>query len=120
MALKEDTEVVELIANARIGNLVAHVDKLNAELDSATLSGNGFLNLRSQAFDFHMGMKSPNISSNKYGADLPRPVRCKGNLADSPAKSSVAGNTASCNMGRAMSHQLANDKLKDELAAAVE
>src|SRR5690554_4743025 len=120
MALKEDTEVVELIANARVENLVAHVDKLNAELDSATLSGNGFLNLRSQAFDFHMGMKSPNISSNKYIADRTWPMRCKGNLVGNPAKWCGADSKAFRTMGKEISTQLAKDKLKDRFGADVE
>lgn len=120
MALKEDTEVVQLIANARIGNLVAHVDKLDAELDSATLSGNGLVNMRSQAFDFHLGMKSPNISSNKYIADRTWPMRCKGNLAGSPAKWCGADSKAFRAMGKEISTQLAKDKLKDRFGVDAE
>lgn len=112
-ALKEDTEVVQLKMAARIDDLIAHIDSLDAELDRGTLSGKGFLNLRSQAFDLRMAMKVPDLSTNKYIADRAWPMRCKGNLAGEVSKWCGADNKAFREMGKEITTQLAKDKLLD-------
>ena len=112
-ALKEDTEVVQLKAVTRIENLVAHVDDLQAELDRGTLSGKGFLNLRSQAFDLRLAMKVPELSTNKYIADRSWPMRCKGNLAGDVTKWCGADSKAFRDIGKDITTQLAKDKLLD-------
>ena len=112
-ALKEDTEVVQLKATARIEDLIAHIDDLQAELDRGTLSGKGFVNLRSQAFDLRMAMKVPNLSTNKYIADRAWPMRCKGNLAGEVSKWCGADNKAFREIGKDITTQLAKDKLLD-------
>jgi AsmA protein len=76
--------------------------------------------MRSQAFDFRLGMKSPNISSNKYIADRTWPMRCKGNLAGSPTKWCGADSKAFRTMGKEISTQLAKDKLKDRFGVDAE
>jgi AsmA protein len=112
-ALKEDTEVVQLKASARIEDLITHIDSLQAELDRGTLSGKGFLNLRSQAFDMRMAMQVPDLSSNKYIADRSWPMRCKGNLAGDVSKWCGADSKAFREIGKDIITQLAKDKLKD-------
>ena len=112
-ALKEDTEVVQLKMTARIDDLIAHIDSLDAELDRGTLTGKGFLNLRSQAFDLRMAMKVPDLSTNKYIADRAWPMRCKGNLAGDVSKWCGADNKAFREMGKDITTQLAKDKLLD-------
>lgn len=112
-ALKEDTEVVQLKMAARIDDLIAHIDSLDAELDRGTLSGKGFLNLRSQAFDLRMAMKVPDLSTNKYIADRAWPMRCKGNLAGEVSKWCGADSKAFREIGKDITTQLAKDKLLD-------
>jgi AsmA protein len=112
-SLKEDTEVVQLKMAARIDDLIAHIDSLDAELDRGTLSGKGFLNLRSQAFDLRMAMKVPDLSTNKYIADRNWPLRCKGNLAGEASKWCGADSKAFREMGKEITTQLAKDKLLD-------
>lgn len=112
-ALKEDTEVVQLKMVARIDDLIAHIDSLDAELDRGSLSGKGLLNLRSQAFDLRMAMKVPDLSTNKYIADRAWPMRCKGNLAGDVSKWCGADNKAFREMGKEITTQLAKDKLLD-------
>lgn len=110
-ALKEDTEVVQLKAVARIDDLITHIDSLDAELDRGTLSGKGFLNLRSQAFDMRMAMTVPDLSTNKYIADRAWPMRCKGNLAGDVSKWCGADSKAFREIGKDITTQLAKDKL---------
>ena len=112
-ALKEDTEVVQLKAVARIDDLIAHIDGLDAQLDRGSLSGKGFLNLRSQAFDLRMAMKVPELSTNKYIADRSWPMRCKGNLAGDVSKWCGADSKAFRDIGKDITTQLAKDKLLD-------
>ncbi|MCC1495810.1 AsmA family protein [Alcanivorax sp. 1008] len=112
-ALKEDTEVVQLKAKVRIEDLIAQIDDLQAELDRGTLSGKGFLNLRSQAFDMRMAMKVPELSTNKYIADRSWPMRCKGNLAGDVSKWCGADSKAFREIGKDITTQLAKDKLMD-------
>ncbi|MEE4250553.1 MAG: AsmA family protein [Alcanivoracaceae bacterium] len=112
-ALKEDTEVVQLKATASIDDLIAHIDSLDAQLDRGSLSGKGFLNLRSQAFDMRMAMKVPELSSNKYIADRSWPMRCKGNLAGEVSKWCGADSKAFREIGKDITTQLAKDKLLD-------
>lgn len=112
-ALKQDTEVVQLKIASRIENLIAHVDDLQVELDRGTLSGKGFLNLRSQAFDLKLAMKVPDLSTNKYIADRSWPLRCKGNLAGDVTKWCGADSKAFREIGQDIATQLAKDKLLD-------
>lgn len=112
-ALKEDTEVVQLKMVTRIDDLIAHIDSMDAELDRGTLSGKGFLNLRSQAFDLRMAMKVPDLSTNKYIADRAWPMRCKGNLAGDVSKWCGADSKAFRDIGKDITTQLAKDKLLD-------
>jgi AsmA protein len=111
--LRNDTEVVQLIVAARIEELVAHVDDLRAELDRGTLAGKGFLNLRSEAFDFRMGMKVPDLSQNKYIAERSWPLRCRGNLSGDAGDWCGADSAGFRSIGRDITTQLAKDKLLD-------
>ena len=85
LELSEDTKIIDLNGRARIEKEIAYVDALDAQLNRGSVSGNGFLNLRSQQFDLKLGMKSPELTDNKYLKDQTWPMRCRGNLAGDTA-----------------------------------
>lgn len=85
LELSEDTKIIDLNGRARIEKEIAYVDALDAQLNRGSVSGSGFLNLRSQQFDLKMGMKSPELTDNKYLKDQTWPMRCRGNLAGDAA-----------------------------------
>ena len=113
--LNDNTEIVQLTASARLDNLVAHVDRLDAELDKGTLSGNGQINLRSEAFDFTLGLRSAEISNDRYLRDQTWPLRCRGNLADSPAGWCKPDASQFSAIGKKIAGQVAKDKLAEKL-----
>mgnify|MGYP005838503975 CR=1 FL=1 len=113
--LNENTEIVQLTAQARLDDLVAYVDKLDATLDKGMLSGNGEVNLRSEAFDFTLGLRSAEISNDRYLRDQIWPLRCRGNLAGSPAKWCKPDSKQFAAIGKKIAGQIAKDKIADEL-----
>ena len=113
--LSEDTEVVQMHINARLEKLVAHVDELRAELPRGALNGKGFLNLRSEAFDFRIGMRSEDLSGNKYIGDRSWPLRCRGNLAGDAGDWCSADSSAFRDIGKDIAAKLAQDKVLDRL-----
>lgn len=85
LELSEDTKIIDLKGRAHLEKEIAYVDALDAQLNRGSVSGNGFLNLRSQQFDLKLGMKSPELTDNKYLKDQTWPMRCRGNLAGDAA-----------------------------------
>ena len=85
LELSEDTKIIDLNGRAHLEKEIAYVDALDAQLNRGSVSGNGFLNLRSQQFDLKLGMKSPELTDNKYLKDQTWPMRCRGNLAGDAA-----------------------------------
>ena len=85
LELSEDTKIIDLNGRAHLEKETAYVDALDAQLNRGSVSGNGFLNLRSQQFDLKLGMKSPELTDNKYLKDQTWPMRCRGNLAGDAA-----------------------------------
>ena len=114
MELSKDTRIIDLDGVARIEKEVAYIDKLAANLDRGTIDGKGFLNLRSEAFDIKIGMKSPDITDNKYLKDQTWPLRCKGNLQGDAAGWCRNDKDGFKAIGKGVATQMAKDKIKDK------
>lgn len=114
LELSEDTKIVELTGAAHLEKEVAYVDKLDAQLNRGSLSGNGFLNLRSQDFDLQLGMKSPEFTSNKYLKDQIWPMRCAGNLEGDVTDWCRNDKDGFKKIGKQVAAKLATDKIKDK------
>ncbi len=115
LELSEDTKIIDLSGAAHLEKSVAYIDKLDAQLNRGSFNGNGFLNLRSQDFDLRLGMKSPELSSNKYLKDQTWPLRCAGNLEGDVADWCGHDKDGFKQIGKKVAAQLATDKLKDKL-----
>ena len=116
LELSEDTKIIDLNGAAHLEKAVAYIDKLDAQLNRGnSISGNGFLNLRSQDFDLRLGMKSPELSSNKYLKDRTWPMRCAGNLEGDVADWCGHDKDGFKDIGKQVAAQVAKDKLKDKL-----
>jgi AsmA protein len=113
-ALSRDTEVVQLDARARLEDKVANIDNLNAELSDGTITGKGFLALRSEQFDLKLGMKSPRLTDNPYLKDQTWPLRCKGNLQGDAADWCRHDKDGFKAIGKSVAARLATDKIKDK------
>jgi len=114
MELSQDTRIIDLDGVARIEKEVAYIDKLDANLDRGSIDGKGFLNLRSEAFDIKIGMKSPDITDNKYLKDQTWPLRCKGNLQGDAAGWCRNDKDGFKAIGKSVAAQMAKDKIKDK------
>ena len=113
-ALSRDTEVVQLNARARLEDKVAKIESLTAELSDGTISGNGFLALRSEQFDLRLGMKSPKITKDRYLKDQTWPLRCKGNLQGDAADWCRHDKDGFKDIGKSVAAKVAADKLKEK------
>lgn len=120
LELSEDTRIVELFGTAAINNLVAEIKDLRAELNRGTLTGNGKLNLATQAFDLRLGIHSPEITTNQYLKDTVWPLRCKGNLAGAPAQWCGHDNQGFRDIGKQVAADVTRDQLKDRLGISAE
>lgn len=114
MELSQDTRIIDLDGVARIEKETAYIDKLDANLDRGTIDGKGLLNLRSEAFDIKIGMKSPDITDNKYLKDQTWPLRCKGNLQGDAADWCRNDKDGFKVIGKSVAAQMAKDKIKDK------
>lgn len=113
--LSEDTRIVDLTGKARLEKEVAYMENFNAKLDRGTVTGKGYLNVRSQEFDLQLGMKSPEFSDNKYFRDRTWPIHCHGNLTGSPAKWCNYDKEGFQQIGKEIAAQAAKDKIKSKL-----
>jgi AsmA protein len=114
MELSQDTRIIDLDGVARIEKETAYIDRLNANLDRGKIDGKGVLNLRSEAFDIKIGMKSPDITDNKYLKDQTWPLRCKGNLQGDAAGWCRNDKDGFKAIGKSVAAQMAKDKIKDK------
>lgn len=114
--LREDTEILDLHARTRLADQVAHLDELRAELDrGARLHGDGWLNLRDDDFEFDLRMRAPGLSSNPRIAEREWPLRCAGNLAESPARWCRPRGEAFRNAGRELVERLVRQEVEERL-----
>ncbi|MGB1221833.1 MAG: AsmA family protein, partial [Alcanivoracaceae bacterium] len=90
------------------------IDNLNAELSDGTITGKGFLALRSEQFDLKLGMKSPRLTDNPYLKDQTWPLRCKGNLQGDAADWCRHDKDGFKAIGKSVAARLATDKIKDK------
>lgn len=118
--LSEDTHIVDLQAKTRLEKRVAYVDQLTAELRKGTLTGDGWLNIANQEFDFTLGMKSPEFSDNKYFAGRTWPIRCEGDLGGSPSDWCRPDRDGFRQMGKDIAAQAAREKVKEKLGIEAE
>ncbi|WP_111657982.1 AsmA family protein [Isoalcanivorax indicus] len=110
--LREDTEILDLDSRIRLADMVATVERLNADLDrGANINGNGWLNIHNNDFDFTLRMKAPEISSQPRISEREWPIRCAGNLAGSPARWCLPSTQAFRDAGRELVARLASDQL---------
>lgn len=110
--LREDTEILDLDSRIRLADMIATVERLNADLDrGAKVSGNGWLNIHNSDFDFTLRMRAPEISSQPRISEREWPLRCAGNLAGSPARWCLPSSQAFRDAGRELVARLASDQL---------
>lgn len=110
--LREDTEILDLDSRIRLADMVATVERLNADLDrGANINGDGWLNIHNNDFDFTLRMKAPEISSQPRISEREWPLRCAGNLAGSPARWCLPSSQAFRDAGRELVARLASDQL---------
>lgn len=114
LELSQDTKIIDLNGRARIEKEIAYVDALDAELNRGSVSGNGFLNLRSQQFDLKLGMKSPELTDNKYLKDQTWPLRCRGNLAGETAEWCRQDKDGFKAIGKEVAARIAKDRLAEK------
>ena len=111
-ALREDTEILDLTARTRLEKMVVYIEQLDADLDrDASIKGNGWLNIHSNDFDLEIRMRAPELSDQPRISGREWPLRCAGNLADSPARWCLPGSAAFREAGRALLGQFAADRL---------
>ena len=115
LELSEDTKIIDLNGAAHLEKEVVYVDKLDALLNKGSINGNGFLNLRSQDFDLRLGMKSPDLTTNKYLKDQTWPLRCAGNLEGDVADWCGHDKDGFKKIGKDVAAKMATDKVKDKL-----
>lgn len=113
--LREDTEVVQLLAKARLEKLMVFADSIEAQLRDGTLSGNGVMSLRSALFDFRLGMTSEKITDNKYLKGQTWPMRCKGSLNGDAADWCRQDKEGFKDIGKSVASKVAQDKVKEKL-----
>ncbi|MBZ2189231.1 AsmA family protein [Alcanivorax sp. JB21] len=110
--LREDTEILDLDSRITLKDMIATVERLDAQLDrGASLKGNGWLNIHNSDFDLTLRMKAPEISSQPRISEREWPLRCAGNLAGSPARWCLPSSQAFRDAGRELVARLASDQL---------
>lgn len=113
--LSEDTKIIDLTTKASLDKQVANLDSLQAKLDKGTISGKGWFNTLTRDFDLGIGMQSPELGGGKYLEGVTWPMRCKGNLAGSPAKWCGPDKDGFAKIGKQVAANAATQKLKDKL-----
>ncbi|MZR62618.1 AsmA family protein [Alcanivorax sp. DP30] len=114
-ALSEDTKILDLKSKARLDKNVAYLDSLDAVLSKGNISGNGWMNILNQDFDLRIGMQSPELGTSKYLQGTTWPLRCEGNLEESPAKWCGPDKDGFKDIGKQVAAKATQDKLKEKL-----
>lgn len=110
--LRDDTKILDLVADTRLEKGVAYVDNLLANLErGARVKGGGWLNLANDDFDFDMRLLTGEISDNEFIQSREWPIRCAGNLNGSAARWCLPNKNKFKDEGEALVKQLAKDKL---------
>lgn len=82
--LKEDTVITELLANVKIenGNLI--MPNFTFSIPGSAVKANGKFGLLNNRFDYQFGIKLSSIERNKYLKGTFWPIRCRGEISQSP------------------------------------
>lgn len=79
-ALRDDTEIRNLMANMTVKDGQLIMPDLNADTGEGQLSANGNIDLLKQSFDYQFGVVLSSLDDNKYLKGMKWPVRCRGDL----------------------------------------
>ncbi len=90
--VKEDTDISQLFANAKIENGKLIMPQFKFASDSGDIQAKGDVHLMSQGFDYQFDVHLSELDRNKYLKNTAWPLRCKGSL-DSPVAEWCKPNT---------------------------
>lgn len=120
-ALREDTEIVDLTARTRLEDQVVYIEQVDADLEGdGSISGDGWLNIHSNDFDMDLRMRAPGLSDEPLIRDRAWPLRCAGNLADSPKDWCRPGRKAFSDLGEDLVRQLVREEAARQLGVEEE
>lgn len=110
--LSGDTKILDLMANTRLQDGVAHVDRLNAELDrGGALSGKGWLNLLNDEFKFDLKINLGSAIDSEHLTRREWPLHCAGKLTGNPATWCLPDQNFFQAEGKRLLQQLVQEKL---------
>lgn len=114
--LREDTQILDLVAETRMEGLVAYVDRLDATLDrGAHVNGKGWLNVYSEDFDISLAMRAPGLIDIPRLSDRTWTLRCAGNLNKNPAHWCLPDKAAFRKAGKDLAARLLREKAREKL-----
>jgi len=114
--LREDTQMLDLVAGARMEGLVAYVGRLDATLErGAHVNGKGWLNIYSEDFDITLAMRAPGLIDIPRLSDRTWTLRCAGNLNKNPAQWCLPDKSAFREAGKKLATRLLKERARDEL-----
>lgn len=110
--LRGDTKILDLLANTRMQDGVAHIDNLNAKLErGGGLTGKGWLNLLNDEFKFDVKLSVGDYINNKHITGRDWPIHCEGKLTGNPATWCFPDKSLFQEAGTQLLQQLAKEKL---------
>src|SRR5699024_9411202 len=110
--LRGDTKILDLLANTRMQDGVAHIDNLNAKLErGGGLTGKGWLNLLNDEFKFDFKLSVGDYIKNKHITGRDWPIHCEGKLTGNPATWCFPDKSLFQEAGTHLLQQIAKEKL---------